>query len=45
MTNPTVTETTRDLEPVVHDPFIDDVSDECAPLPQPPARPRRRIID
>jgi hypothetical protein len=45
MTNPTVTETSRDLEPVGHDPFIDDVSTDDAPLPEPPARPRRRIVD
>ena len=45
MTNPTVTETTRDLEPVVHDPFIDDVSTDEAPLPLPPAQQRRRIVD
>jgi hypothetical protein len=45
MTVPTVTETTRDLEPVVHDPFIDDVSAADAPAPQPPDRPRRRIVD
>jgi hypothetical protein len=45
MTNPTVTETTRDLEPVVHDPFIDDVSVQDTPLPQPTDRPRRRIVD
>jgi hypothetical protein len=45
MTNPTVTETSRDLEPVVHDPFIDDVSSGDTPLPEPPARPRRRIVD
>jgi hypothetical protein len=46
MTHPIVTETTRDLEPVAHDPFIDDVSDDNAPLlPPPPAFPRRRIVD
>jgi hypothetical protein len=45
MTHPTVTETSRDLEPVAHDPFIDDVSDDDAPPPQLPDRPRRRIVD
>ena len=41
MTPPIVTETSRPLEPVEHDPFIDDVS---APAPPPPS-PRRRIYD
>ena len=45
MTNATVTETMRDLEPVAHDPFIDDVPALTPPPPQPPERPRRRIID
>ena len=45
MTHPTVTETTRNLEPVAHDPFIDDVSDDDAPTPQLPAPQRRRIVD
>ena len=45
MTHPIVTETTRDLEPVAHDPFIDDVSDADTPLPQPTAAQLRRIVD
>ncbi len=45
MTHPIVTETTRDLEPVAHDPFIDDVSADAQQLPEPPANPRRRIYD
>ena len=32
MTPPRVTETTRPLEPVEHDPFIDDVSKPTPPL-------------
>jgi hypothetical protein len=44
MTAPIVTETERDLEPVSHDPFIDDVSDTDAPPPPPPSG-RRRIFD
>jgi hypothetical protein len=42
MTVPTVTETQLTLEPVSHDPFIDDVSD-ATPPPPPPRR--RRIVD
>jgi hypothetical protein len=44
MTVPTVTETERDLEPVSHDPFIDDVSKADAPAPPPPPV-WRRIYD
>ena len=43
MTPPTVTETSRPLQPVEHDPFIDDVSQPAVPLPLIP--PRRRIFD
>jgi hypothetical protein len=43
MTSPTVTETTQPPEPVVPDPFIDDV--EPAEAAPPPAPRRRRIID
>lgn len=41
MTVPTVTETVRILQPVDHDPFIDNVS---KPTP-PPAPSSRRIFD
>jgi hypothetical protein len=44
MTAPVVTETQLELEPVSHDPFIDDVSNTDAPPPPPPVR-RRRIFD
>ncbi len=44
MTPPRVTETTRPLEPVEHDPFIDDVSKPTPPLSS--VEPtRRRIFD
>jgi hypothetical protein len=45
MTSPIVTETTLPLEPVVPDPFIEDVErpDDAAPLQAPSGR--RRIID
>jgi hypothetical protein len=45
MTLPTVTETSTPPEPVVHDPFIDDVTagtDDAPPQPEPR---RRRIWD
>jgi hypothetical protein len=45
MTSPIVTETSLPPEPVVHDPFIDDVTviaTEAPPLPEPR---RRRIWD
>ena len=42
MTVPIVTETQLELEPVSHDPFIDDVSHADTPPPPPP---RRRIFD
>ena len=45
MTSPTVTETTAPPEPVVPDPFIEDVTTaSAAPLPADPPR-RRRIWD
>ncbi len=44
MTAPTVTETVRNLQPVDHDPFIDDVASADTP-PPPPAPSRRRILD
>ncbi len=45
MTSPTVTETTAPPEPVVPDPFIQDVTTAPAvPLPADPPR-RRRIWD
>jgi len=43
MTFPIVTETTTPPEPVVRDPFIDDVSEPAEPAPEP--RRRRRIWD
>jgi hypothetical protein len=45
MTAPTVTETQLVLEPVSHDPFIDDVSDVHSAPPPPPVNRRRRIVD
>jgi hypothetical protein len=42
MTVPIVTETVLHMEPVSHDPFIDDVS---GTTPPPPPAPRRRIFD
>ena len=43
---PTVTEQRLPLEPVGHDPFIDDLAPRpLAPAPEPDARPRRRIVD
>jgi hypothetical protein len=46
MTSPTVTETNVPKEPVVRDPFIDDVTPTAAPTPPvvPAAGPRRRRI-
>lgn len=41
MTPPIVTETPRDLQPVEHDPFIDDVSKPAPPV----VTTRRRIFD
>jgi hypothetical protein len=42
MTSPIVTETSLPPEPVVPDPFIDDVTADAPPLPEPR---RRRIWD
>lgn len=46
MFSPTVTEQRLELEPVVHDPFIDDLAPRpLAPDPGPDTRARRRIVD
>ena len=45
MTLPTVTETSQPPEPVVPDPFIDDVTVIVAELPPLPEQRRRRIWD
>jgi hypothetical protein len=45
MTLPIVTETSTPPEPVVHDPFIDDVTLSADEAPQPPEPRRRRIWD
>ena len=44
MTPPIVTETPRDLQPVEHDPFIDDVTKPTPPCEWAPPT-RRRILD
>jgi hypothetical protein len=44
MTSPTVTETSLPPEPVVHDPFIDDVTLIVSQDAPPPPEPRRRRI-
>jgi hypothetical protein len=45
MTQPIVTETSLPPEPVVHDPFIDDVTVTDADTPPLPEPRRRRIFD